>query len=649
MLRVTRPPTCLAFLSFILLATPRLHAQTWVPVGPPGGDVRGLAADSREPRRLYLGTADGVLYRSDDAGLHWHRLSPGFPRRGASLDEIVVDPRGALFVGFWDVAGSGGGIARSDDGGRTFAMLPGIAGQSVRALAQAAANPDVLVAGTLGGVFRSLDAGRSWMRITPEDQAELRNVESVAIDPLSPDVVYVGTWHLPWKTSDGGTSWELIHTGMIDDSDVFTMAVDRWNGHKVYATACSGIYRSDDGAGRWTRIRGIPASSRRTRSFAQSPDSQDVFYAGTTEGLWISEDGTVTWRQATPKSLVVNAVLALPGGVLLLGCEGAGVLRSTDGGRSWIASNQGFSERFVSRIVFDPAGRRVLAGIWGDRYHGGVFSAPSSRGPWTRLGPGLEGREVLSLAVAGAQVLAGTDDGIFLSVAGGPWRRLPALIGGVDLHPRVTDIVTLSDQAFLAASPQGILRSIDGGTTWRRPSLGMWGPASALALSSRSLGLVLAATPLGFFKSTDGGDRWVLVSRGLGAAEARTIAFVPADDRVVYATSPRGLYRSRDQGATWSQVTGGIPFSDITGLALRPDGRTIYASDFTWGGIFRSQDAGETWERLPAEGLVSDRVWTLGLDPAAPEHILVASPSGGLHLLAPPPPPVTAAGGSGEP
>jgi photosystem II stability/assembly factor-like uncharacterized protein len=276
-----------------------------------------------------------------------------------------------------------------------------------------------------------------------------------------------------------------------------------------------------------------------------------------------------------------------------------------------------------------------------------VFQAPSVNGPWTRIGPGLEGREVLSLAVAGGSVIAGTDDGLFLSRDPSvPWQRLSTMVGGVDIHPRVTDILALSDQALLAASAQGVLRSLDGGLTWRRPSLGLWGPASSLAASSRSLGLVLAASPLGFFKSTDGGDRWILVSRGLGVAEAHSIVFVPTDDRLVYATSTKGLFRSKDQGTTWSRVGGGIPFTDITGFAIRPDGRTIYASDFTWGGIFRSQDAGETWERVSAEGLVSDRVWTIGIDPASPDRILVASPTGGLHLLAPAAPPVAGAGGS---
>ena len=73
----------------------------------------------------------------------------------------------------------------------------------------------------------------------------------------------------------------------------------------------------------------------------------------------------------------------------------------------------------------------------------------------------------------------------------------------------------------------------------------------------------------------------------------------------------------------------------------------MYATDFTWGGIFRTQDAGRTWERMPTEGLASDRIWTLAIDPSAPERLLAASPAGGLHLLVPPPPAATTAGGGG--
>jgi photosystem II stability/assembly factor-like uncharacterized protein len=624
-------------LGLALLVPVAARSQTWVPVGPHGGDVRSLAADPTNHRRIYLGTADGVLYRSDDAGGRWQRMSPGFPQRGQSLDEIAVDPRGVVLIGYWEVAGRGGGVARSVDGGRTFKVLPGLQGESVRALAIAPSNPDVVVAGTLSGVFGSRDGGASWQRISPEGHAEIRNVESLAIDPGFPDIIYVGTWHLPWKTVDGGRTWQSVKTGMINDSDVFTITLDKRNPQVVYATACSGMYRSADGAARFTKIRGIPSSSRRTRSFAQDPERPDTLYAGTTEGLWASDDGGATWRLATQKTLVVNKVLVLPGGAILLGADGAGVLRSGDFGKTWFTSNTGFSERFVSRMTFDPATRRVLVGIWGDRHHGGVFSAPGPRGPWTKLGAGLEGREVLSLAVAGTGTLAGTDDGLFLSVGAGPWRRLPTVIADLDVHPRVNDVVALSDRVFLAATSAGLLRTGDGGETWRRPSVWLSGPVAALAASGRQPGLMMAATAMAFFRSRDGGETWTAVSRGLGA-DVHSLAVLPGNDRVVFASTGAGLYRSSDQAQTWTRCASGIPFSDITGLATHPDGRTLYASDFTWGGVFRSQDAGNTWERLPADGLVTDRVWTVALDPTAPDRVLAASPAGGLHLLLPPPP-----------
>jgi photosystem II stability/assembly factor-like uncharacterized protein len=595
---------------------------------------------------MYLGTSDGVLYRSDDAGARWQRMSPGFPKRGYSLDDIVVDPRGVVYVGFWEVAGSGGGVAQSADGGKTFTLLPGIDGQAVRGLTLAPSNPNLLVAGTIAGVFASYDRGRTWQRLTPEGHPDLRNVGSVAVDPVDPMVIYAGTWHLPWKSTDGGRSWASISTGMIDDSDVMTLTVDRANTQNVFATACSGIYRSTDAAAKWTKVRGIPSSSRRTRAFAQSPDNRNLLLAGTVEGLWMSEDGGLTWRLATQKELVVNAIVALPGGVIVLGTDGAGVVRSADGGLTWVASNAGFSERFVSRMIFDRVGRRVLAGIWGDRAHGGVYAAPSPRGPWTRFGTGLAGREVLSLALIGSEVLAGTDDGIFLSAGPtGAWERLTTVVGGADVHPRVAEVIATSIQTVIAATSKGLLRTADGGRSWQRLPLGMSDRITALAVSPDDPALLVAATALGIYRSTDGGDSWTQVSGGFGDIQAHAIAFVPSNDRVLFAATGKGLYRSDDRGATWARSTGGIPWTDITGLAVHPDGRTVYASDFTWGGIFRSTDGGARWERMPAEGLVSDRAWTLAVDPSAADRVLAASPTGGVHLLVPPAPSATAAGG----
>jgi photosystem II stability/assembly factor-like uncharacterized protein len=633
-LAMTRPLSLVLFLLLLPGPTTALRAEVWAPVGPPGGDARALASDPRDPRVVYLGTANGNLYRSDDAGRRWKRQEPGFPLRGMSLDDIVVNPRGTLYVGYWSVSGSGGGVAKSDDGGLSFAILPDIAGQSVRALTLAPSDPDIVVAGTLTGIFRSTDAGRSWSRISPLDDAEIKNLDSVAVDPVDPQTIYAGTWHLPWKTTDGGRSWKQVHAGMIDDSDVMTLTLDRRSPQTVYATACSGIYRSSNAAARWAKITGIPASSRRTRAFAQDREAADTFYAGTTEGLWVSENGTATWRLVTSKDLVVNTLVSLPGGVLLVGADGAGVLRSEGRAEGWQRSNDGFSERFVSRIAFDVVHGRLFATVLGDRHSGGVLAAPSASGPWETLAPGLEGREALALDVLpGGGVLAGTDNGIFAASGDGtPWRRLPTLIGGIEAQPRATDVAGLSDSVFLAATSKGLFRSTNGGRTWQVQSLGLGGAVSAVARAKGQPGMALAATPFGIFRTVDFGAAWTLVAEPLGRSSVHALQFLPGNDDVVFATTPDGLYRSTDQGRTWMPRGGGLPLLDITGLGLHPNGRTAFASDFKQGGVWRSDDAGQTWSAVVTSGLLSERIWTLAVDPRGPA-ILAAAATGGLQQL----------------
>src|ERR1051326_2944966 len=121
----------------------------------------------------------------------------------------------------------------------------------------------------------------SWDLISPPHHAEIKNLQSVAIDPKNPDVIYVGTWHLPWKTADGGKTWESIKKGVIDDSDVFSIIVDPVNPANVYASACSGIYKSEDFAGLFHKVQGMPFSARRTRVLRMDPTNPSVVYAGT--------------------------------------------------------------------------------------------------------------------------------------------------------------------------------------------------------------------------------------------------------------------------------------------------------------------------------------------------------------------------------
>ena len=59
--------------------------------------------------------------------------------------------------------------------------------------------------------------------------------------------------------------WRLIKDGMIDDSDIFAITIDPRNPDHIIASACSGIYDSQNKGEKWLKVNGIPSQSRRTR------------------------------------------------------------------------------------------------------------------------------------------------------------------------------------------------------------------------------------------------------------------------------------------------------------------------------------------------------------------------------------------------
>src|SRR5215510_1557550 len=223
MTRTTKQlPLILAILTFALFATPvpnvlaardgdpadpALYSNDWRTTGPPGGDVRGLVVDPSNPDRFYLGTLDGQIYTSSDAGKQWQLLY-NFGKPRMFVDHIIVDPRDSkvLYVGAHR-HNEPGGFFKSTDGGLTFRQSTQLKNEALHSLAQSDSNPDTLIAGTFTGIFRSDDAGDSWKQLPTQSTQGLIHVESLAIDPRTTDTIYAGTFYLPYKSEDGGKSW----------------------------------------------------------------------------------------------------------------------------------------------------------------------------------------------------------------------------------------------------------------------------------------------------------------------------------------------------------------------------------------------------------------------------------------------------------
>ena len=416
----------LLFLFGLCLHAAYARAQAWQPLGPDGGTVRSLTIDPANPDRIFLGTSAGRLYLSSDNGVSWTRFAHLGSAAEMVLDHVVIDPVHPrnIFVAAWNAQSPDrdGEIFRSKDAGRTWDLIADMHGKSVRALGMAASDPKILVAGALDGIYRTRDGGDNWERISPEHHAEIKNVESIAIDPQNPDVIYAGTWHLPWKTEDGGKTWHNIKKGVIDDSDVFSIVIDATNPANVFISACSGIYGSQNSGELFRKIQGIPYSARRTRMLKMDPVDHNVVYAGTTEGLWKSTDAGATWKRTTGTNVIINDVLIDPRrpARVLLATDRSGVLASDDGGATFVASNRGFTHRQVATLLVDTKSPGdIYAGLLNDKEFGGVFKSTDAGQNWKQFSDGLEGRDVFALRrLPDNLLLAGTDRGIFTLKAG---------------------------------------------------------------------------------------------------------------------------------------------------------------------------------------------------------------------------------------
>lgn len=609
-----------------------LWAGQWTALGPDGGDVRSLNFDPKNPDRIYLGTSTGTLFVSADGGHSWARLA----HLGGDddvLDHITIDPQNPkhIFVSAWSVENQqAGDVYRSHDGGNNWDALPGMHGKSVRAMAISASDSQVMVAGALDGVFRTRNGGNSWEKISPPG-AEIKNIESIAIDPKNPDVVYAGTWHLAWKTDDGGANWHHINKGMIDDSDVFSVIVDSTNSSVVYASACSGIYRSDSAGDLFRKLQGIPFSARRTRVLKQDPNSPSTVYAGTTEGLWKTDDGGKTWKHVTNSEIVVNDVMVDPrnSNRVLLATDRSGVLASDNGAQSFLASNHGYTHRYVSSILADKNDpNAMLVGVVNDREFGGVFSTRDAGQSWQQKSAGLGGRDVFALQQASnGALIAGTNKGMFLLERNSTqWRpinnivaektparivkgkkgakavKTPAVVVRSVLDARVSDI-EVTPKRWLAATSAGLFTSSDQGKTWTGGAV--LGKSDFVSVESEG-DLVVAATRTNVLYSTNSGTTWQQAPLSSYITAIHGVTVTP--DKEILVASREGAFRSSDSGATWEHIVNGIPDKNISSIAYDQGRKRLLATSTATGVVFESKDNGRSWHRGPDSGYPLRRI-----------------------------------------
>ena len=398
----------------------------WKLAGPFGGSARAIAIDPQNGRTLVAGSRDSLLFRSDDAGASW-RLLP-FPRGTPGVfNSVLIDPKESshYYAGLDAGDSPDSGVYESKDGGEHLAG----AGQD---FADRASNR--------WPCRRSIPARSPPVhprRVSVSDGSRRHLAQNLFGNRCGdagyhragfrsrpiPSVLYAGTPHLPWKTTDGGATWHSISTGLIDDSDIFSIRVDPNRPQLVFASACSGIYRSDSGGAAWVKIQGIPGTHRRTHIIAEDPRNSDTIFAGTTLGLFKSPDGGKTWRHLSSEQ--VNWMVFDPGDprTLYLATEFAGILKSTDSGETFRPMNAGLRQSSaIAKSLRTASGCTPAALMRG--LFGGVFVSSDGGLQWSLRAneEALHGRNLHSLTASPANadvVFAASEDAILKSADGG--------------------------------------------------------------------------------------------------------------------------------------------------------------------------------------------------------------------------------------
>jgi photosystem II stability/assembly factor-like uncharacterized protein len=240
-----------------------------------------------EPGVLWAGTIPGGLFRSDDSGESW-TLNRGLwdrPERrewmGGGYDHpgihsVLVDPRDSRHV---TVGVSSGGVWQTTDGGTSWRvtaegmeadyMPPERRGdpnvQDPHRVVQCGANPNALWMQHHCGIFRSTDGGERWERIEAQPSSF---GFAVAVHPREPDTA----WFVPavkdacrvpvearfvvTRTRDGGRSFEAFSEGLppVPAYDLVYrhgLAVDATGTRLAMGSTTGGLWTSDDGGESW--------------------------------------------------------------------------------------------------------------------------------------------------------------------------------------------------------------------------------------------------------------------------------------------------------------------------------------------------------------------------------------------------------------
>lgn len=440
----------------------------------------------------------GGLYRSDDGGANWMRVSKKGWLENDYFGRITVDPadRDRVYA-------TGQSIRRSDDGGKTWTVFRGSpGGDDYHQLWISQQHPDHMLASSDQGAAVSVDAGQTWSSWYNQPTGQLYHLSA---DNRFPYRIYAGqqdngTVSIASRSDYGAISFRDWHPVGADERDY--EIPDPQDPNIVYGSGLGGRLS------RWNALTGEVqnVSPWPVGTYGARPDTVKYRYT------WITP---IAMSQSAPYPLY----------------QGAQVLfRSLDRGASWQVISPDLSAARTHPQGCDGAITPRLARACG---FGVIYS----------ISPSPRNNDIIWI---------GTDDGTVQMTpdAGENWHNVTPKDVPSWAKISTVDASALDDaSAYIAVdthrqnvfAPQ-LYRTHDSGAHWT-PIINGLPPdqyTSVLRADPTTQGLLYAGTDQGVYVSFDDGDHWQPLQRNLPTAWVRDL-LVHGNDLIV-ATQGRAIW-----------------------------------------------------------------------------------------------------------
>ncbi len=326
---------------------------------------------------------------------------------------------------------------------------------------------------------------------------------------------------------------KLTQVGLKGES-IAQLAVGGSQGTALFSGG-KGVFRSLDGGKTWKAVRS-EVEAPKVSSLVVAPSNPLVVYVGVSDGCtkatkqpgYVSQDGGETWRAIGDnlRSIVVDP--KSPQRVYAIDCEGLKL--SVNGGSTWQPiEGQPIPVNTLAYLAISPAAPEFIYLVVATEASKLMVTHSVDRGEtWQeitpKIGPGLKVGQVL-----------------------------PGAAGNIGTgRPQSLAVDADNPAIVLLSTTYGIIRSEDGGATWKLVDTGLENTLTDTSSSGARLTSALVSDP----------DRTGMYWVGTGYDKLKGV----------------GLFRTRDSGATWRKPITGLEGKRINELVLAgpPHSRTLY-------------------------------------------------------------------------